>query len=375
MKKFKKLFSILLVFGMLFAFIGCQSTNEETSENQGERVVTVTDMSGDEVTIEGEVESIINLWPAGTSSFFVMGGGDLITGLANNSPAVMNTWTKYFYPDSVDIPALGGTTPSIEELTKLNPDLVIIHPSTAKDGYAQKIRDVGIPAINMNFSDYESMIEAYTMLGEILGGEYQEKLDAWCDEVKENLDEVRGLTADLTDEEKPVVHYMSAMQDNLTTTMGANSLIIADWIESSGGIFASKEMNLSGSEVTPEALFQLNPDIIMVGGVYQHVAENALKTTDGWKDLKAVTSDKAYTNPYGCFNWDRFGMESLLQIHYSFMRIQPELAEENGINEESMVKEIMDFYKTYTGVEMTEEEAQNMFDGLGPDGSMEYPVQ
>ena len=41
---------------------------EEPAAEEEARSVTVTDMSGDEVTIEGEIESIVNLWPAGTSS-------------------------------------------------------------------------------------------------------------------------------------------------------------------------------------------------------------------------------------------------------------------------------------------------------------------
>ena len=107
-----------------------------TTTTPSERTVTVTDMSGDTVTITGEIKKIINLWPAGTSSFFVMGAGDLIVGLAVNAPGTMNAWTQEFYPECVNIPALGGTSPTIENLINLAPDLVIIHPSTAASGFA-----------------------------------------------------------------------------------------------------------------------------------------------------------------------------------------------------------------------------------------------
>ena len=50
----------------------------ETKSDSPERTITVTDMSGDVVTITGEVKRIINLWPAGTSSFFVMGAVTLL---------------------------------------------------------------------------------------------------------------------------------------------------------------------------------------------------------------------------------------------------------------------------------------------------------
>ncbi len=338
-----------------------------------ERSVTVTDMSGDQVTIKGEVKRIINLWPAGTSSFFVLGAGDLIVGLANNSPSVMNQWTRLLYPKVLDIPALGGTSPTVEDLLKLKPDLVIIHPTTAASGFAKQIRDVGIPAININFSDYKSMTKAYTILGEVLGGDYQKRLTQWTQAVETKLAKARSITKDIPEDKRPVVLYVAGQSDSITTTMSPNS-IVSDWIESAGGINASKKMQLTGTQVTPEAVFALNPDVIISAGVFQHVGKQKIETTNGWKDLKAVTGKRVYTNPYGAFNWDRFGLESQLQINYALLRIQPELAAANGITEESMVKEIVEFYKNTGNFTMTEEQAKNMLNGLDPDGKAERPA-
>ncbi|MDD5014398.1 MAG: ABC transporter substrate-binding protein [Atribacterota bacterium] len=366
MNNMKKLISLILMFTLIFALI--------TAIAQAERAVTVTDMSGDTVTITGEVKKIVNLWPAGTSSFFVIGAGDLIVGLASNSPGTMNAWTRLFYPECVNIPALGGTTPSIEDIVKLGPDLVIIHPTTAKDGLAQQIRNIGIPAINIDFSGYETMMQAYTILGEVLGGEYQEKLSHWCSAVESKLANVRKLTAGIAEADRPVVYYISGQSSSgVATTMRAGS-IISDWIESAGGLSAAEVMELATGEVTPEAVWDLNPDVIICAGVYQHINKHALETTDGWKDLKAVTTGRVYTNPYSCFNWDRFGLESQLQINYSLLCIQPEIAAGNGITRESMINGIIDFYKTYTDYELNRTQAENMLDGLRPDGTAEFPV-
>ena len=372
------LFAALLAIGLM---TGCSKPAAEPpapkppaaeAPSPQERVVTVTDMSGDEVTIEGEVKSIVNLWPAGTSSFFAMGAGDLISGLAVNSPATMNEWTTLFYPKAKDIPALGGTSPSVEEIAALQPDLVIIHPTTASTGFAQQVRDAGIPAININFDDYETMIQAYTVLGEVLGGDYQKKLDAWCDEVETKLASVRSWTGSLTADQRPVVYYAAGQTPALTVTMSAGT-IIEDWVTTAGGEFASKALDLTGQEATPEAIFQINPDVIMIGGVFQHDLMKIAKTDQGWSGLKAATNGRIYNNPYGCFNWDRFGLESNLQIHYALLRIQPEIAAENCITEESMVKEIQDFYSKYADYELTAEQAQNMFDGLTPAGEIAVP--
>lgn len=378
-KEVKRLIGLALVLLLVAAFAaGCGTESidpgQSGEEEPEERVVTITDMSGDEVTITGEVKSIINLWPAGTASFFVMGAGDLIVGLAVNSPATMSSWTELFHPGASDIPELGGTTPSIEDIIKLEPDLVIIHPSTAKDGFAQQIRETGIPAINIYFDNYATMIDAYTVLGEVLGGEYQEKLATWCTAVEAKQARVRSLTADIAEDDRPVTYYIAGQGDSLTTTMAADS-IFSDWTESAGGVYAARLMELDGSEVTPEAVFDLDPDAIICGGVYQHVLKNALETTSGWKNLKAVTDGRVYTNPYACFNWERFGLESQLQINYALLCLQPEIATDNGITRDSMIEEVIDFYKTYTDYELTRAQAEYMLDGLRPDGTAEVPVQ
>lgn len=402
MRQKKAFFNILTAFFIIMSlvFTGCgnsshsdsteaESTEEETSaakeDSQTEDSdtesltgdsVTVTDMSGDEVTIEGKVEHIIDLWPAGTSSFFVMGAGDLISGVGNNGAGAMNKWTEFFYPGCFDIESLNGTEPSVEEIITRNPDLVIVHPSTAQTGMAQQIRDAGIPAVNLFFSDYDTMIQSYTILSEILGGEYKEKLSQWCKDVQNRLEEHRKLTADIPEDEKPVVYYIAGQSEDLLTTMGSGS-IMQDWIESNGGIFASEKLNFSdssgGTTVTAEEVFKLNPDVIIVGGVFQHALIDQLKQTDGWKELDAVKNERVYNNPYGCFNWDRFGLESLMQIDYAMLCIQPDIAGENGITQESMVKEVQEFYQFYNGKELSEEEAGFMLGGFLPDGTTESP--
>lgn len=389
----KKALSFFMAMALSVSMItGCQSAAEttetssvstvqttETTETSSDETtetaettdgsVTVTDMSGDEVTIEGNVEKIVNLWPAGTSSFFVMGAGELVCALAVNNPGTINSWSEMFYPQAGEIASMGGTTPSIEELLNMEPDLVIVHPSTVKDGFAQQIRDAGIPAININFSNYDDMMTSYSMLGTVLGGVYQERLENWCSMVAEKQEEVKAITENLTDEEKPVVYYIAGQSDSLTTTMGMNS-ICADWTALAGGTYAMSLMDdPNATEVTAEEIFAIDPDVIIVGGTYQHKLVEELKNTDGWKDLSAVVNNRVYTNPYGAFSWDRFGLESYFQMDYALMCIQPELAENSGITRDSMIREVIDFYVMMNGTELTEEQAGNMLDGLEPDGT------
>lgn len=89
--------------------------------------------------------------------------------------------------------------------------------------------------------------------GTILGGEYQEKLSTWCAAIQEKADSHRELTSGLSEEEKPVVHYIAGQSENLLSTMGAASTgttnIMQDWVESNGGLYGPAVINLAAMKL------------------------------------------------------------------------------------------------------------------------------
>lgn len=376
----KKLTALILTCCLcLFMFAGCGGNSDSSatsastessaaaeSTSSGER--TVTDMGGREVTISGEVESIVNLWPSYTTTLYVLGAGDLVTAVGTNS--TVNSWTEFFYPRSTEIDALGGTTPNVEEIAAMDPDLVVLHPSSVQAGYDEQLAELGIPALNLNFDSYETMIESLTILGEAVGGDLQDKIEQLTGEISEKLETNRALTADIADEDKPVVYYISGINDSLTATMAGEDTFQESWVEANGGIYAGAQLEVAedAEEVVAEDVLALNPDVILVGNVYQHQIMDALQNTPGWQDLDAVKNGRVYNIPLGCWGWDRFGAESALMLDYALYCIQPEIAEENGITRDALIDEAIDFYQTYNGTEMTTEQAGYLLDGLSPTG-------
>ena len=79
----KKLLALLLAVCMIAAFAACGQPAEpdpqQPDDTQNDSV-TVTDMSGAEVTIPLPVESVVNGWPASNSVMLLIGAGPLLTG-------------------------------------------------------------------------------------------------------------------------------------------------------------------------------------------------------------------------------------------------------------------------------------------------------
>lgn len=373
----KKITALALTLCLcLFMVAGCGNNDAATSSSSTETSAasesstekTVTDVSGRDVTIPSDVTSIVNLWPSYTASLYVLGAGDLVKAQAQSG--LVNSWTEFFYPKAADVPGLGGTTPSVEEIAKLDPDFVIVHPGSIASGYADQLAEVGIPALDLSLDSYDSMIDSYTVLGSALGGEYQEKTDKLTTLIKEKLDRANELTADLSDEDKPVVYYMSGINDSLTGTMAGEDTFQESWVEANGGIYAGAQLEVGekAEEVVAEDVLALNPDVILIGNIYQHQLMEELQNTPGWQDLDAVKNGRVYTIPLGCWGWDRFGAESAMMLDYALYCIQPEIAEENNITRDTLIDEAIDFYKTYNGTELTKEQAGYLLDGLSPTG-------
>lgn len=326
-----------------------QPSPEATEEAAADTKI-ITDMGGAQVTIPAQVKRVVNLWPASNAAMLSMGAGGLLAGTHSYTKTLH--WSSFVYPDLTDVPV---ATNNAEELLKLDPDLII----TVGDEAAQTLRNAGLPAVNMMFSNYDSMKKAFTTLGDAFGDPYVEKVARWIELVDGNMARVTEAIGDIPQEDRPVVYYIQG--PTLYDTFAGDS-IMNDWTTYGGGAFASKLLNLQGNKVTAEEILKLNPDIIIIGTEAQHKIFDELMAAEEWQDINAVKNKRVYTNPLGLFSWERFGMESALQLLYAASIIQPELFQVD------IAAETQAFYKTFVGVELTEDQVENMLKGYGPNG-------
>ncbi|MDL2224808.1 ABC transporter substrate-binding protein [Eubacteriales bacterium OttesenSCG-928-M02] len=352
----KRLTALLLAMLMLAVLlVGCSTPSGDGNGDDKEGTRIVKDMKGDEVELKKDIKRVVNLWPSSNSAMLCMGAGDLLVAtmqFTKNQP-----WSSFVFPGIADVPAVSDDV-NAEELLNYQPDLVIC----AGDA-APTYREAGLPAVNLMFSNYDDMKQSFGIMGEIFGGDYVAKAAKWSEMVDDTIAEVNNALKDLKEEDKPVVYYIGAMSSSATytSTMAAGGIQEA-WVTHAGGIYAGKELGATGNDLQVEAILNLNPDVIMIGGPFQRAIEEKLKSDPAWKDIKAVKDGRIYRNPVGLFPWCRFGMESVMQIKYAASKLHPDLYQVD------MVKEVQDFYKEFVGKELTEEQAKNMLDGLGPNG-------
>lgn len=113
-----------------------------------------------------------------------------------------------------------------------------------------------------------------------------------------------------------------------------------------------------------EAVLEIDPDVIAIGGIYQKKRLAELYATEPWNQLTAVKNNAVYNIPVGFVGFEQTCSTSALFIYSQANQLYPELFNYD------MVSLTKDYMQRYFGYELTDEAATNMINGYYKDGSV-----
>ena len=157
---------------------------------------------------KGSIKRIINLWPANTSGILALGAEEFFVAKLSMTPP---PWQAEMFPKYAALEAQVGVGQSglsnAEALMKLEPDLIIGHPSSISNLRGLEYRGKKLPLINVNFNTYQEMKVTYGVIGKILGGRVDRNAEIWGKLLQANIDRIaKGLKKTSV---RPVVYYSS----------------------------------------------------------------------------------------------------------------------------------------------------------------------
>lgn len=366
MKKMKRLLSLMLVVSMTaMLFVGCGSKEEqesvqtetqeeiqtEVNEEQStvaetEYPVTITDQLGNEVTIEEEPERLVSGYYISSSTCLALGLKDRLVAVEEGIEA--RPIYQYSAADVMDSLGNVGSAKAfdLEACIAAEPDLVIL-PKKAKD-YADTLTEMGIPTIVVNPESHEQLVEMVTLIGEATNTNDAAK--ALTDEYDEILTKVTELTADLSEEDKPVV-YMCGTSSYLTTA--PKDMYQASLIETAGGINAGNELDGdSWVEVSYEQILEMNPDVMiiptnnMANGQPDYTAADVL-ADENLAEVTAVKNGAVYNMPTGYEAWDSPVPSGVLGMLWMTATLHSDV-----YSIEEFADDAAEFYETFYGFEL-----------------------
>lgn len=354
MKKFSKLISLLVICCILTSSSAGCSSNKDYKEDTR----TITDITGEKIEIPTEVTKVVNLFPFGCQ---IMIGLDLEEYLVGISQDTVETgWIELMCPEMKDIPTYSDEV-SAETLLAINPDVVFCSdPEQAKD-----FRSKGITAVTFMYLSIDELKFTIDLMGEILGGKAEEKCTTYISYIDSKIADVDSALKNVISERETLYYINGAKDRGFYKTGGANSTTEACTDLAYIDLVTSSLITFPETKVDAEAVLATNPQNIIIGGNYQHVLYDEIYQADEWSQISAIKNGNVFKIPMGISAWNRYSLETALLIPWTASVVYPEHYEFDA------VQEIINFYKTFTNFELTNQQAEYMIAGLTPDGDKE----
>lgn len=366
--KIKKLLSLILTGALIFSLSGCQnsnnteSTKNETKVEQADTKIVV-DHEGVEVEVPTKIDRVVvgNTLPLASILSVYLGGAEKIVGLHPASmTAAESGLLSEVYPEILEAETdfINGSEINIEELLKLNPDIVIGVP---KD-QAEALRKAGIPAVTLSVSNWDyDVVETYdewiALFDQIFGkSTTSQKVSEYSKEAYELIQEK---VSTIAEEDKKKVLFLYKYDDETMVTSGPD-FFGQYWCDATGAINVAQDSTETGDiNINMEQVYEWNPDVIIMTNFTSFQPEDLYNNTisgDDWSTVSAVQNGEVYKMPLGLYRTFTPGADTPVTLQWFAKTIYPELFED--INIEEVTKS---YYKDYHNIDMTDEQIESMY--------------
>lgn len=340
-----------------------ESVSEEKSEESSEETRVIVDHTGAQVTIPAELDRIVisSILPLPSVYCLFRNSAEDIVGIHPSSMAAAeNSYLINVFPElsNADTSFVENCEINIEQLLTLEPDVVFYGASNTDE--REKYDNAGIPAIGFSttMAGYDS-VETYAdwieLFGEIYGE--SEAANEIIEAGRKSAGEITTITDKIAPEDRPDVLILYQYSDGVIKTSGKGHFG-QYWISSGGGRNVAEDLD-GGPEVNMEQIYQWDPDIILITNFSPYLPEdlynNSIEGHD-WSNVTAVKNGQVYKFPLGMYRWYPPASDTPLVLKWLAKTIQPEL-----FADLDMDKEIRDYYKEHYGVELTDEDIQEIY--------------
>lgn len=271
---FKKIFASLLVTVLTGTLLFATAAFAEPAAEEGP--ITITDMTGREITLEEPVERVVALSAADCEVLYALGAGDLLVGRGEYCD----------YPAEVlDIPSVqSGAETNIEEIIALEPQVLLMSTMAQTDEQVKALEDAGIHVVVSDAQNIDGVYESLGIIGKLTGKE------AEAEEIIQNMkDTFADLEEKAKDQEGGSVYFeVSPLEYGLWAAgQGTFMQEIADMLNLTN-VFEDVEQ---WGEISEEQVIERNPDYIVTITMYfgeGPTPEEEIMGRPGWENVTAV---------------------------------------------------------------------------------------
>jgi iron complex transport system substrate-binding protein len=289
LKKTMIYLTVFTVLALLFAS-GCGNGDEQVepelpveeiavSEPSGE--IVVTDQDGREVVFTEIPQKIVSLSPSNTEVIFALGLEDRLVGV-----------TEYCnYPlEALEKEIVGGfSTPNIERIMELQPDLIIASTIHAEE--IPRMEELGMNVLVIESSTLIDLYTSMSLVAEVTG--VTSNGEALIASIQQRIQAVEAVVSQIPAEDRVLVYY-EVYSDPLMSA--GKQAFINEIISLSGGINIFGDIDESYPQISAEVVADRQPEVILYPD-YHGTAETviqAMVSRPGWESVPAVISGSVF---------------------------------------------------------------------------------
>lgn len=363
-RKFRRISLLLAVVMLVTLIIGSTQVGAEAQEGAA-GIITVVDHADNTVEVPTEINRIVvcDILPLPSVLSVFFDSAEKIVGMSEPSmTAAQNSLLSELYPEILNAKTdfIDGTNVNIEELLKLEPDVVFYSAGSPQLG--QQLRDAGIPALAISpgkwgYDAIETLNNWILLLSQLFPENDRAQIVA--DYSARVYDRVQERVSGLSDEERERIFFLFQYNDTTITTSG-QKFFGQWWADAIGAVNVGEEMETDNSTaVNMEQIYAWNPQRILITNFNTAQPEDLYNNTIGsydWSEIDAVKNRKVNKMPLGMYRSYTCGVDTPVTLLWLAQTVYPELFSDIDI-----IQETKNYYKEVFDVELTDEQAGKIF--------------
>jgi len=237
--------------------------------------ITLTDDTGQEITLDESAQRVITLVPHATELMFEIGAGDRVIATVEYSD----------YPKAArDIQRIGDYNALNQEaIIDLNPDLLIAFTSGPSMKDIEQLKRMGLPVFHSDPQSFTSIADALRDYGQLTG------LDDSANQAAATFESAIGELGSRYGDRETLTVFYEVWHDPIYTLNGES--FVSDIIDLCGGRNVFAELPVISPQISLEAVFEQDPQVIVTGPVNGGAESPWME----WPQLQAVNNEALVT--------------------------------------------------------------------------------
>ena len=361
--KTKRTISIILVLAMIISSMLAISCKSKKKDSSGTHIVT--DHNGNQVEVKNQIDRIVvcDILPLPSVLTVFFDSAEKIVGMNEASMiAAKNGLLGELYPEILNASTafMDGSNVNIEELAKLQPDIVFYSATDKELGELLLSRGFSAIGVSVNkwaYNTIETLNNWFALLGEIF--QENDKAEKVAKRSNEIYQLVQERVSSLSEDQKQRVFFLFQVNETNITTSG--KLFFGQfWAEAIGAINVGEELTTDNSvAVNIEQVYTWNPTLIFITNFNQAYPDDLYNNTIGnydWSEIDAVKNGNVYKMPLGMYRSYTPGADTPITLLYLAKCAYPDL-----FADIDLVAEAKKYYKDLFGIDLSDDQVKRIF--------------